>query len=181
MVVLGGFQVQVDEYKQLKETLNKMPSLRHAAGQPQPHEAAHPIQPGQNGNEEEHHQPQNAQPEVFVYSSCIQNRGFSHSYHWFECGSRQVEKHDEVEKPQPHHKEEDGEMGGAEERRRELAEEEMEQAGQPQKLEEEFDVAHNGEEEPQANQPDENALEREQRHAHEVRTLLNVNIINIKS
>ncbi|RXN39024.1 Golgi integral membrane 4-like isoform X1 [Labeo rohita] len=132
-----------------------MPSLRHAAGQPQPHEAAHPIQPGQNGNEEEHHQPQNAQPEV--------------------------EKHDEVEKPQPHHKEEDGEMGGAEERRRELAEEEMEQAGQPQKLEEEFDVAHNGEEEPQANQPDENALEREQRHAHEVRTLLNVNIINIKS
>ncbi len=76
-----------------------------------------------------------------------------------------------IEKPQPHHKEEDGEMGGAEERRRELAEEEMEQAGQPQKLEEEFDVAHNEveEEEPQANQPDENALEREQGHAHEVR------------
>ncbi len=49
-------------------------------------------------------------------------------------------------------------MGGAEERRRELAEEEMEQAGQPQKLEEEFDMAHNEVEgeEPQANQPDEN-------------------------
>lgn len=63
-------------------------------------------------------------------------------------------------------------MGGAEERRRELAEEEMEQAGQPQKLEEEFDVAHNEveEEEPQANQPDENTVEREQHHAHEVRT-----------
>ncbi|KAL0167576.1 hypothetical protein M9458_035798, partial [Cirrhinus mrigala] len=130
----------VDEYKQLKETLNKMPSLRHAVGQSQPHKAAQPVQPVQNGNAEAHHQPPNARPEV--------------------------EKH-EVEKPQPHHNEEDGEMGGAEERRRELAEEEMEQAGQPQKLEEEFDVAHNEEEEPQANQPDENALEREQRHAHE--------------
>ncbi len=63
-------------------------------------------------------------------------------------------------------------MGGAEERRRELAEEEMEQAGQPQKLEEEFDMAHNEVEgeEPQANQPDENTLEREKHHAHEVRT-----------
>uniref|UniRef100_A0A8C1ICI1 Golgi integral membrane protein 4a n=1 Tax=Cyprinus carpio TaxID=7962 RepID=A0A8C1ICI1_CYPCA len=109
---LAAAQVQVDEYKQLKETLDKMPSLRHAAGQPQPHVDTQPLQ---NGNAEELHQHQEAQPEV---------------------------------------------------RRRELAEEEMEQAGQPQKLEEEFDVAHNEveEEEPQANQPDENALEREQRH-----------------
>lgn len=87
----------------------------------------------------------------------------------------QKEKHDEVEKPQSHHREEVGEMGGAEERRRELAEEEMEQAGQPQKLEEEFDGPHNEvdeeEEEPQANKPDENALEREQRDAQKVRTL----------
>lgn len=85
----------------------------------------------------------------------------------------QIEKHHEDEKPESHHREEVGEIGGAEERRRELAEEEMEQAGQPQKLEEEFDVPHNEveEEEPQANQPDENALEREQRHVHEVRTL----------
>ncbi|XP_043072763.1 Golgi integral membrane protein 4a isoform X2 [Puntigrus tetrazona] len=134
-------RVQVDEYKQLKETLNKMPSLRHAAEQPQPHIDAQPIQ---NRKAEELHQPHDSQPEVG--------------------------KHDEAEKPQQHHRQEDGEMGGAEERRRELAEEEMEQAGQPQKLEEEFDVAHSEveEEEPQANQPDENALERERHHAHEV-------------
>lgn len=71
--------------------------------------------------------------------------------------------------PQSHHKDEDGDVGGAEERRRELAEEEMEQAGQPQKLDEEdFDLAHNEVEEPLANQPDENAVEREKR-AQEVR------------
>uniref|UniRef100_A0A8C1C2A2 Golgi integral membrane protein 4a n=1 Tax=Cyprinus carpio carpio TaxID=630221 RepID=A0A8C1C2A2_CYPCA len=132
-VQLQDTRVQVDEYKQLKETLNKMPSLRH--------ESAQLVQ---NRNAEEPHQPQDAQPEA--------------------------EKHDEVQKPQSQHREEEGEMGGAEERRRELAEEEMEQAGQPQKLEEEFDVAHNEaeEEEPKANQPDENALEREQHHGHEV-------------
>ncbi|XP_016403030.1 Golgi integral membrane protein 4a [Sinocyclocheilus rhinocerous] len=141
---LAAAQVQVDEYKQLKETLNKMPSLRHKSAQL--------VQPVQNRNAEEPHQPQDAQPEA--------------------------EKHDEVQKPQSQHREEDGEMGGAEERRRELAEEEMEQAGLPQKLEEEFDVAHieAEEEEPQANQPDENALEREQHHGHEVRTLPNTNI-----
>ncbi|XP_016308523.1 Golgi integral membrane protein 4-like isoform X2 [Sinocyclocheilus anshuiensis] len=135
-VHLQDTRVQVDEYKQLKETLNKMPSLRHKSAQL--------VQPVQNRNAEEPHQPQDAQPEA--------------------------EKHDEVQKPQSQHREEDGELGGAEERRRELAEEEMEQAGLPQKLEEEFDVAHieAEEEEPQANQPDENALEREQHHGHEV-------------
>uniref|UniRef100_A0A673FZW0 Golgi integral membrane protein 4a n=1 Tax=Sinocyclocheilus rhinocerous TaxID=307959 RepID=A0A673FZW0_9TELE len=132
---LAAAQVQVDEYKQLKETLNKMPSLRHKSAQL--------VQPVQNRNAEEPHQPQDAQPEA--------------------------EKHDEVQKPQSQHREEDGEMGGAEERRRELAEEEMEQAGLPQKLEEEFDVAHieAEEEEPQANQPDENALEREKKAQYE--------------
>lgn len=175
VVGLDVFQVQVDEYKQLKETLNKMPSLRH--------ESAQLVQ---NRNAEEPHQPQDAQPEVlklfthhtfkiivfsFLFKSLMSLRSVS-------CGSRQAEKHDEVQKPQSQHREEEGEMGGAEERRRELAEEEMEQAGLPQKLEEEFDVAHNeaGEEEPKANQPDENALEREQHHGHEVRTLPNTNI-----
>uniref|UniRef100_A0A672RUC3 Golgi integral membrane protein 4-like n=1 Tax=Sinocyclocheilus grahami TaxID=75366 RepID=A0A672RUC3_SINGR len=56
---LAAAQVQVDEYKQLKETLNKMPSLRHAAGQPQPHVDAQPIQ---NGNAEELHQRQDVAP-----------------------------------------------------------------------------------------------------------------------
>ncbi|TRY93393.1 hypothetical protein DNTS_014807 [Danionella cerebrum] len=134
---LAAAQVQVDEYKQLKETINKIPSVRHPA-EPQP-----PVPVNQDKNTDEHHQPQGAQPEA--------------------------EKHEELQKPQL--REEDGEMGGAEERRRELAEEEMAQAGQPQKLEEEeFEGLHNEveEEEPEGNQPDENAIEQEQRHAQVV-------------
>lgn len=94
VVGLHGFQVQVDEYKQLKETLNKMPSLRHAAGQLQQHEAAKPIQ---NGNAEENNQPHDAQPEVlklFTYHA-FKTEVFPHSCHWFKwsrmrsvsCGS----------------------------------------------------------------------------------------------
>ncbi|KTF77158.1 hypothetical protein cypCar_00039882 [Cyprinus carpio] len=140
---LAAAQVQVDEYKQLKETLNKMPSLRH--------ESAQLVQ---NRNAEEPHQPQDAQPEA--------------------------EKHDEVQKPQSQHREEEGEMGGAEERRRELAEEEMEQAGQPQKLEEEKKAQYEnvdadivqGEEEPQTaeekevNVHHEEARQNEADHVH---------------
>uniref|UniRef100_A0A8C1C0F6 Golgi integral membrane protein 4a n=1 Tax=Cyprinus carpio carpio TaxID=630221 RepID=A0A8C1C0F6_CYPCA len=48
---LAAAQVQVDEYKQLKETLNKMPSLRH--------ESAQLVQ---NRNAEEPHQPQDVAP-----------------------------------------------------------------------------------------------------------------------
>ncbi|XP_051512468.1 Golgi integral membrane protein 4-like isoform X2 [Myxocyprinus asiaticus] len=142
---LAAAQVQVNEYKQLKETLNKMPSLRQTARQPQTPVAVQPVQNGKPENPGENHQPQDTQ--------------------------LQLQKTEEVEKPHPpqlQHKEEDGEMGGAEERRRELAEEEMEQAGQPQKLEEEFDLAQSEvEEEPHANQPDENALAREEHQAHQ--------------
>ncbi len=80
VVGLDGFQVQVDEYKQLKETLNKMPSLRHAAGQPQPHVDTQHVQ---NGNAEELHQPQDAQPEVLKLFThhAFQTEVFSHSCH----------------------------------------------------------------------------------------------------
>lgn len=50
---------------------------------------------------------------------------------------------------------------GEEERRRELAEEGMAQAGQPQTLEEDLDQQPEEEEEPEPEQPDENALEQE--------------------
>lgn len=143
---LAAAQVQLDEFKQLKDTLNKVPSLRQDAGEPQPRVDAHPVQNRQHINPEEIHQ--------------------------FQQNHQQLEKQD-MEKPQPsqsNNRDEDGELGGgAEERRRELAEEEMEQAGQPQKLEEEFDPAHNeveGEEQ-QVDQPDENALVSE-KHAQVV-------------
>ncbi|XP_073671904.1 Golgi integral membrane protein 4a isoform X2 [Paramisgurnus dabryanus] len=143
---LAAAQVQLDEFKQLKDTLNKVPSLRQDAGEPQPRVDAHPVQNRQHINPEEIHQ--------------------------FQQNHQQLEKQD-MEKPQPsqsNNRDEDGELGGgAEERRRELAEEEMEQAGQPQKLEEEFDPAHNeveGEEQ-QVDQPDENALVNE-KHAQVV-------------
>lgn len=60
---------------------------------------------------------------------------------------------------------------GDEERRRELAEEGMAQAGQPQTLEEDLDQQQEQEEEEEeseAEQPDENALERER---EQVRTV----------
>lgn len=64
------------------------------------------------------------------------------------------------------------EQGGAmgakqeEERRRELAEEEMEQAGQPQRLEESEQLQEEGEE------PDENALDRDKQPDAQVRAAL---------
>lgn len=52
---------------------------------------------------------------------------------------------------------------GEAERRRELEEEEMAQAGQPQKLEEELDQVQQEEEDgPKPPQPDQNALERDE-------------------
>lgn len=59
---------------------------------------------------------------------------------------------------------------GEAERRRELAEEEMAQAGQPQKLEEDLDQPLEEEEEQESEQLDENALDRERRQPEQVRT-----------
>lgn len=57
---------------------------------------------------------------------------------------------------------------GDAERRRELAEEEMAQAGQPQKLEEDPDQLQEEDEEPEPEQPDENARDREEHHPQQV-------------
>lgn len=58
---------------------------------------------------------------------------------------------------------------GEAERRRELEEEEMAQAGQPQRLEEDLDQPQQlDDEEPEPQQADENALDRERRHSQQV-------------
>lgn len=57
---------------------------------------------------------------------------------------------------------------GDAERKRELEEEEMAQAGQPQKLEEDLDPQHEAEEEPGQQQPDENAVEGDRGHSQRV-------------
>lgn len=84
---------------------------------------------------------------------------------------------EEKVQPTEHHnalsdKEEDQE--GEAERRRELAEEEMAQAGQPQRLEEDPDQPQDEQQEeeelPEQEQPDGNALDRQRRHPQLVRT-----------
>lgn len=97
----------------------------------------------------------------------------------------QVESHPTVSHHTLSEKEEDGE--GEAERRRELAEEEMAQAGQPQKLEEDPDQQQDeqqqeDEEEEEGEQgqeePDENAVE--MHHQQRVRTSLRVSLQNLK-
>ncbi|CAB1348251.1 unnamed protein product [Coregonus sp. 'balchen'] len=135
---LAAAQVQVDEFKQLKETLIRMPSLRH--DQNPAHQQAQPAavlaEPHEQG-------PPLPQPAALLAEPHVE----AHT-HDEEQGNTQSRLHlqEEVGKPefqsQPagsHHaeKEKEGYGEGEAERRRELAEEEMEQAGQPQKLEEE--------------------------------------------
>lgn len=76
---------------------------------------------------------------------------------------------------QSHHAEKEGygDAEGEAERRRELAEEEMEQAGQPQKLEEESEQPQEDERlEAEQDQPDDNALDHQRRQPQQVRTTL---------
>lgn len=86
----------------------------------------------------------------------------------------EVHAHSEVKShPTTSDKEEDRE--GEAERKRELAEEEMAQAGQPQKLEEEDpdqpqDEQPQEEEEPEQEQPDENALDHQRHQLQQVTT-----------
>ncbi|XP_035241361.1 Golgi integral membrane protein 4a isoform X5 [Anguilla anguilla] len=124
-VQLQDVRLQVEEYKQLKETLNKMPSLRQVEeGQ------RHPLVPlgGKQPAVSQHA----ARPDIPVVQGAGPERGG-------ETGERQEE-----------------------ERRRELAEEEMEQAGQPQHLEESEQPQEEGEE-AEHGQPDENALDHDKR------------------
>lgn len=90
-----------------------------------------------------------------------------------------VNSHPAVSQPGLSERDEDRE--GEAERKRELAEEEMAQAGQPQKLEEDLDQAHEEqmeEEEREEEQPDENALDRQRRQPQLVETSSQLLTIN---
>ncbi|XP_038838351.1 Golgi integral membrane protein 4-like isoform X5 [Salvelinus namaycush] len=164
---LVAAQVQVDEYKQLKETLIRMPSLRH--DQNPSHQQAQPAAVLAEPHEQAPPSPQSAalfaEPHVEAHT---------HEEDHGDTQSRQLHlQEEEVGKPefqsqpaQSHHAEKEGygDAEGEAERRRELAEEEMEQAGQPQKLEEESEQPQEDEGlEAEHDQPDDNALDRQRR------------------
>ncbi|XP_028975092.2 Golgi integral membrane protein 4 isoform X1 [Esox lucius] len=159
---LAAAQVQVEEYKQLKEKLIKMPSLQH-----DPNTARQSAQSAAvKVNAHEQGQPP---------ARLAQPNGEAHGH---EDESRLALQESDVAKPdlqsQPamsnnaeQEKEGYGEVEGEAERRRELAEEEMEQAGQPQKLEEESDQPQDEDGlEREHDQPDDNALDRQKRQPH---------------
>nr|XP_023997518.1 Golgi integral membrane protein 4-like [Salvelinus alpinus] len=159
-------QVQVDEYKQLKETLIRMPSLQH--DQNPSHQQAQPAAVLAEPHEQAPPSPQSAalfaEPHVEAHT---------HEEDHGDTQSRLHLQEEEVGKPefqsqpaQSHHAEKEGygDAEGEAERRRELAEEEMEQAGQPQKLEEESEQPQEDEGlEAEHDQPDNNALDRQRR------------------
>ncbi|KAJ8256807.1 hypothetical protein COCON_G00189590 [Conger conger] len=143
---LATAQFQVEEYKQLKETLNRMPSLRHVGQNPAPPAPAQ-VEPQPQVEEGQGHPPEAAgelNPQLVVPQ---------HAAH----ADIQV-----IQGPGP---EQGRAVGGRqeEERRRELAEEEMEQAGQPQRLVE-SEQQQQQQQEGGHNQPDENALDRDKVH-----------------
>ncbi|KAJ8410753.1 hypothetical protein AAFF_G00187100 [Aldrovandia affinis] len=151
---LAASQLQVDEYKQLKEKLNKIPSLQQvgqdAPNPPQPaavkadvHTKVQPRVGEAQGHDPKAAVEPKAQPVVVPQ----------------RAAQPEVQA---AQGPGP-----GPEEGGAqeEERRRELAEEEMEQAGQPQRLEDseqpQEEEGEEEEEEGEQDQPDENALDRD--------------------
>ncbi|XP_014018971.1 Golgi integral membrane protein 4a isoform X1 [Salmo salar] len=175
---LAAAQVQVDEFKHLKETLIRMPSLRH--DQNPAHQQAQPAALLAKAHEQGPPLPQPAaallaEPHIEAHT---------HEEDHADTQSRLHLQEEVVGKPefqsQPagsHHAEKEGygetegeaersrELAeGEAERRRELAEEEMEQAGQPQKLEEESEQPQEDEGlEAEHDQPDINALNRQRR------------------
>ncbi|XP_054649553.1 Golgi integral membrane protein 4a [Dunckerocampus dactyliophorus] len=153
---LAVAQVQVNEYKQLKESLNKAPDMR----QPQP-SFVH-QKPDHKSQQAPMLEPPNKDTPILkddhdTESRLDQQKDEAHA-------QSEVQSHPTMSQ----HSLEEGEA----ERRRELAEEEMAQAGQPQKLEEEDQDQRPDEEqleddeegEPKLEQPDENALDS---HIHE--------------
>ncbi|XP_064816331.1 LOW QUALITY PROTEIN: Golgi integral membrane protein 4-like [Oncorhynchus masou masou] len=132
-MALVAAQVQVDEFKQLKETLIRMPGLQH--DQNPSHQHVQPAAVLAKPHEQGPPSPQSAalfaEPRVEAHTH-EEDHGDTQSRHLQE---------EEVGKPefQSRHAEKEGygDAEGEAERRRELEEEEMEQAGQPQKLEEE--------------------------------------------
>lgn len=85
-----------------------------------------------------------------------------------------IVSHHVVSQPSFSEREEDGE--GEAERRRELVEEELAQAGQPQKLEEDLDQPQDEQLEEEEQRLDENALDRQRRQPQLVRTGLHTPI-----
>nr|XP_029511550.1 Golgi integral membrane protein 4 isoform X2 [Oncorhynchus nerka] len=162
---LVAAQVQVDEYKQLKETLIRMPSLRH--DQNPSHQHVQPAAVLAKPHEQGPPSPQSAalfaEPRVEAHTH-EEDHGDTQSRHLQE---EEVGKPEFQSQPAQSRHAEKGGYGDAEgeaERRRELEEEEMEQAGQPQKLEEESEQPQEDEGlEEEQDQPDDNALDRQRR------------------
>lgn len=189
----------MDQYKKLKESLNRVPGLRQPEQNPVPqqpqiptvvpqshvHEAQHVQQPSSTilPHKEEpahdgHQDTDSRVTRMFPFCTCIMCKLICVFPLDKIVASFQVDHQvDEVHPTVPHNtlseKEEDQE--GEAERRRELAEEEMAQAGQPQKLEEDPDQPQDEQQEeeeegPEQEQPDGNALDRQRRHPQLVRT-----------
>ncbi|XP_037124585.1 Golgi integral membrane protein 4a isoform X1 [Syngnathus acus] len=140
---LAAAQVQVNEYKELKESLNKAPNMR---------------QPEQNSVLQ---QPDPKSQQAFVLKQPNEEVPVLKEDH-HDTASRLDQQEPKVQShPTTSEKDEEGDA----ERKRELAEEEMAQAGQPQKLEEEDpdqqreEQREDDESEQELEQPDENALD----------------------
>lgn len=164
---LAVAQVQVEEYKQLKEHLNREPNRV----QPDPNAFAQQRQADTVKVVSRVHESQQAGKETHVQEEQrpqwnTESR-LDHQEEKEAHAQPEVISHPAVSQPGLSERDEDGE--GEAERRRELAEEEMAQAGQPQKLEEDLDQTHDEqmeeqeEEEREEEQPDENALDRQRR------------------
>ncbi|MEQ2164645.1 hypothetical protein GOODEAATRI_008813 [Goodea atripinnis] len=170
---LAAAQVQVDEYKQLKENLNRKPNSL----QPDPNSVAQQLQAATVTAVSHVHESKLAGKETRVQEDLPPHWDTkSRVDHQEEKKARaqsEVISHPTMSHPSLSERDEDGE--GEAERKRELAEEEMAQAGQPQKLEEDLDQTHDEqieeeEEEREEVQPDENALDRQRRQQRLVGT-----------
>ncbi|XP_015233757.1 PREDICTED: Golgi integral membrane protein 4 isoform X2 [Cyprinodon variegatus] len=159
---LAAAQAQVDEYKQLKDTQNRNPNQV----QPDPNHVSQQLQAAAVTAGSHAHESQLTGKEMHVQDD--------RHPHWDTESRLDHQEVNDVHAQSeiisqlgPSERDEDRE--GEAERKRELAEEEMAQAGQPQKLEEDLDQTHDGqmeeegEEEREEEQPDENALDRQKR------------------
>ncbi|XP_072248814.1 Golgi integral membrane protein 4a isoform X4 [Leuresthes tenuis] len=172
---LAVAQAQVDEYKQIRESLNRVPNQAQLEQKADPQQ----LQAATKTPESPVHEAQPVRLEQPQKENHLQD---NHQAHW-DTESRlehqdkeqaharsELDSHPTVSQRTLSEREEDGD--GEAERRRELAEEEMAQAGQPQKLEEDPDQPQDEqleeeeeeEEEREQEQPDENALDRQKRH-----------------
>lgn len=146
---LAAAQVQVDHYKQLS-------SLKQSEHQGQLHQAA-AVAPVSHVQAEQPAHREEAQIQPEVHPDVVSK---------VEPDAHVPESHPTVSHQALTEKEEDKE--GEAERRRELAEEHMAQAGQPQKLEEDPDQPQDEEEGPVQELPDENAIEQQQQAQRQV-------------